>query len=590
MILSSRRGAVWSVLAFAAGAAAVQDPNGSPGGLRAWYAEGGQGENPSPLTAAETFTLRGTPDEPVTVWHQVWSVKLLGRQWDVVANGEESVPRPGEEGPFWISPHRLAVLSTDGSVQGRHWDGRVEGRGLFTANRLPVSPLPLRPLFLAGRRWRDRVGMKSARENEAVLEYLFDVASRPLPGRYESTGPVTLVLPQMAINYVFALRRAFPEGDGPHVGFRGYYDAAPLFAGRLTVSFGVASPYRAEWAAEARHLLMPAGGVPTTSRMEASDYDAENNMVRTSRTAIPCPPPEPWPIEGDPLYVWVPPFPFGVPRRTRWDSVPARTGGGPVFQGSQDTRFCRLAFGPSGSLAHCSGNHQPVGLSDTSDAQGLHRTRIFVGPKEYPTRLQPAVPSGVALIRPWSVECFRAGDREMTRALGGAPGSFAPSATSRPSEALATLAADPSLEQGESAFGAPLQAAGKLHELRRRQADAQAAGTLALWIGLRLRDHAMKSWELAPLRQDFADAVRRSASTAAWPEPARKACDAKTHTARISPEDPESEECLHRLSESVLTARLQRATRPKGYRAIDRERCRIGEDRDEDPNPGRRES
>ena len=221
---------------------AAGDMNWLVPGLRVWYrgvsASSGDGGGASAISTERVFTVKELGPEGATV-HVLVSAEYYSQ---VISDRDELVPRPYEEGEFWISPQRLAGLRVGDVITWVDREYQVSDRGVYGledfVQKYMVDATPaLSAIFAAGGGRRDVVALTGAMQGRAVYTFVFDaqtgllLATNARDAYQEGT---TLSLEVIAeINYDFQARRAFPEPEGPHPDYMMEYVFTDFYSGVL---------------------------------------------------------------------------------------------------------------------------------------------------------------------------------------------------------------------------------------------------------------------------------------------------------------------------------------------------------------------
>ena len=219
-----------SVLApFPHSARAQGDMNWLVPGLRVWYRgmqaspNGGQG-GASAVNIERVYTIKDLGADGATV-HVLATADHYSQ---IISDQEEVVPRPHEEGEFWINPARLEGLRPGDTLVWLGDEYEVSDRAVYTleefVNKYGLDYTPaLEALFEAGGGRREVVALTGAIQGRAVYTFAFDVGTGLLIGTvahdaYQHDATISLeVLAE--INYDFVRREAFPEPEGPHANY-----------------------------------------------------------------------------------------------------------------------------------------------------------------------------------------------------------------------------------------------------------------------------------------------------------------------------------------------------------------------------------
>lgn len=198
------------------------DMNWMQTGVRLWYV-GGTGPGGPGLTsnAEEANLIDSVSGGAVTVVHQ----QALANWTSPLPATNFVNPAPLKEGIFWINPIRLEALRT--TQDSIVWLGRlrvVRARQTMTLATVPfLKLLPVMALFQI-KPTRDIVTLHDANTDESSGEYYFDVATGLLLSKTERLGADQVTMLSLAeINYDFATARAYPEDNGPHSAYAGWF-------------------------------------------------------------------------------------------------------------------------------------------------------------------------------------------------------------------------------------------------------------------------------------------------------------------------------------------------------------------------------
>ncbi len=382
---------------------AVGDMNWLVPGLRVWYrgtyASPGNGQGgPSAVSTERVLTIKELGPDGATV-HVLVSSEYYSQ---VLSDRDEVVPRPYEEGQFWINPERLAGLRPGDVIVWVGDEYQVSDRRVYglddLVNKYLLDTTPaLVALFTSSGGQRDIVALTGTIQGQAVYTFVFDVQTGLLIatlGRDAYQESTSLSVETLAeINYDFLSRSVFPEPEGPHsdytmefyymepfsdvmidlrVNVIGRYSDIIMFAMTVMVSGGGSVPYASValiWSGNntVYGKLLPAEtGMPTV------------NIGLTDKTTV----------IGDHL-----PFYIGddlsADRITVWNVTMINNGGTFVAQASAPFYFRSITFDSEGYATQVTLYISEIGTPAqlTTNNPGFQAQRQI-----YAERLGPAIP------------------------------------------------------------------------------------------------------------------------------------------------------------------------------------------------------
>lgn len=379
-----------------AAAAQGADTGWMQAGVRAWYFGGVDGGGSSSTDGEEAYLIKSISGTQATLVHHAAT-----GQWTSPMAPAQTTHDLAKQGPFWIHPDVLATLRV-----GQHWQGleiTSVARPASTYDTLGcLKLLPALAMFEA-KATRRIVRVTYMLPNESVGTAYFDGDTGLLLYRIAIWSQTKMFFVLAEINYDFAARRAFPETDRPHPGFKSAVVLQSFNGGALMVQAGVETAHKQ--AVEMWVQAMETGpyGQTQSANLNACFFGAvpEVRMISSSQAASRKP--TTWPVQGQFLWWWIPAAALGRSQIQILDGTMPRIAGGAGtgadFRASNqptDLYFYWARFAATGYASGLWAVDPSLGLN-VGPNNAFNPSITVDGLSYYRTTMGTAVPTGVDL-------------------------------------------------------------------------------------------------------------------------------------------------------------------------------------------------